>query len=126
MRTGVEKIIKWVCAGMLISGTGLLGIIALIQLSRNYTEHQVIELLNQVNGGPVSNVELLLGSPKDIISDPENMIAKLEHIGAVVPANISEYSELSFFIHRGPPYRYVLIFSLEDSKNVDHSDWCGM
>lgn len=126
MRAVVEKIIKWVCVGMLITVAGLLGIILLIQLSRNYTEHQVVELLNKVNGGPVSNVELLLGSPNDIISDPEKMTTKLEHIGAVVPANISEYSELSFFVHRGPPYRYVLIFSLPDSKNVDHSDWCGM
>jgi hypothetical protein len=122
----IEKFIKWVCVGMLITVAGFLGFILLIQFSRNYTEHQVVELLNKVNGGPVSNVELLLGSPSDIITDPEKMTAKLEYIGAVVPVNISEYSELSFFVHRGPPYRYVLIFSLPDSKNVDYSDWCGM
>lgn len=47
-------------------------------------------------------------------------------VGAQVKPELAANTILYGFIHRSPPFRYLLIYTDPNSEKVIHADWCGV
>jgi hypothetical protein len=92
-----------------------------------YTERQVVAMVATFPPGtPFSVCEAELRKPIQTITDRDELEHWLRKVTGREDYPIPEHAILHAFSHRGPPYRFILVFTDEVSRSVLQADWCGM
>lgn len=73
-------------------------------------------------GTPFTHVVQRLGSPAQTHRAAQDMAV----FGTRTDASLLTNSVLHMFIHRGPPYRWVLIYTDRESQRIVHANWKDM
>ncbi|HEY1174236.1 MAG TPA: hypothetical protein VGH19_22915 [Verrucomicrobiae bacterium] len=114
------KYLVTAAAGLLLLVAGLIG---LIEWQRWRSLREVKQVVAQIAPGtPFTNVVQQLGKPVDVIADSLYMLLR----GTRKEENFVGDKVLHMFLHRGPPFRWILIYTDKDSSRVVYADWTSM
>lgn len=101
-------------------------ILIFVYLDRS-SEQAVIRIVGELGPGtPFSEVTRRLGVPSRSDTNVQEIVQWVERLGARADLRFATNSNLHTFVHRGPPYRFVLVFTDRESNSVSHATWRGM
>jgi len=111
---------------LVIIGVGVLATVALI-VSVNYlnqkSKQAIVQLVSELKPGTsFATVKLRLGEPSQIFTNSED----LEIWGTTKDKTITTNCLLHKFMHRGIPYRWVLIYTDRNTNAVVYASWQDM
>ncbi|HEY5744060.1 MAG TPA: hypothetical protein VIS99_16165 [Terrimicrobiaceae bacterium] len=87
------------------------------------SERQVKAIVSElVPGAPLSAATARLGQPTRTVTNSDEIRAWLHQS----ESNALRDSTLYFFVHRGPPFRYVLVVTDRTSQKIQHAEWKNM
>jgi hypothetical protein len=119
----MKRFLKLLAAGLLGVLLLIAGFIGLIEWQSWRSLRQVKEVVAQmVPGTPFTNVVQQLGKPVDAITDSQYMLLR----GTRKEEGFVADKVMHMFVHRGPPYRWILIYTDKDSERVVYADWSAM
>ncbi len=118
------KILAW----LLVAAAVFIGcVIAGIELMTRNSQREVAALVQELSPGtPFSMAVQRLGQPKQVIGDADEIIFWSGKLGVNIDKKVSTESRLYIFVHEGPPFRYVVVYTDVDSEKILHTDWCHM
>jgi len=118
--TRAVKILAGVLFGAVVVVVGLIGIIE-FQTSRS--ESQVQRIVAQIPPDTLfSTVVQQLGSPIQSYTNA----AEIQAFGIIKEPNFIKNCALHMFTHRGPPSRWILIYTDQQSQRVVFAAWTHM
>jgi hypothetical protein len=127
LHTPVKKFAKILGVLLLLVLVGVIGFIAVIGFIDYRSEREVVSIVAQLKPGtPFSFAMQRLGQSMYVITNDEGIDAGLEMFGARGESRIPANSVLHAFVHRGPPYRFILVFTDRESEKIVHAEWCHM
>lgn len=119
----MKRSVKIAAAVVLAVIFGVVGFIGSIQFLYWRSERKVAAMLSAlVPGIPFSEAVTRFGQPTRTITDFEEMRA---FNGREQPGAAPE-SVLYLFVHRGLPYRWVLVFTDRAGQTIRHAEWQSM
>jgi len=119
----MERFLKLLAAGLVGVLLLIAGFIGLIEWQSWRSLRQVKQVVAQIAPGtPFTNVVQQLGKPVYVIADSPYMILR----GTRKEEGFVADKVLHMFMHRGPPYRWILIYTDKDSERVVYADWSAM
>lgn len=102
-------------------------LIAVVEFVRHRSEREVVATVAQISSGtPFSTVVQRLGQPMQTFTNAGEMVSWVEKVGSKVEPHIATNSVLHAFVHRGLPFRFILVYTDRESQKVVHADWCHM
>ncbi|MEP6672212.1 MAG: hypothetical protein ABJF10_23820 [Chthoniobacter sp.] len=111
--------------GMVVLATVLGGVAVVggIEFLRWRSERQVTAIVSElVPGAPFSAAVARLGPPTQTITDPVEMRA----FNRPIPQPVVPDSTLNLFVHRGPPFRWILVYTDKAGQRIQHAEWQNM
>jgi hypothetical protein len=125
--THVKRFAKILGVLLLVGVLCVVGFIALIELMSQRSERVVVATVAQLSPGtPFSAAVQRLGQPAQTFTNGEEIVYWAEHVGSRVEARIATNSVLHAFVHRGTPFRWILVYTDRKSQRVLYADWCHM
>lgn len=123
----VKSIVKLAGALFLLAALCVGCLVAVIEVVRYRSQKEVLSIVAQLAPGtPFSVAVQRLGRPKQIYTNDKEIISWVERVGAHVEPGLATNSILHVFVHRGPPFRYILVYTDRESQRVVYADWCHM
>jgi len=115
---GVLLLLAAICVG---------GLIAMVEFARHRSQRQVADIVAQFSPGtPFAVVLQRLGQPRQTITNGEEIVWWVEKLGSHVESRVATNSALHTFVHSGPPFRYILVYTDRESQKVVYANWCHM
>jgi hypothetical protein len=112
---------------LLLAVLCVVGLIAVIEFISHRSQREVVSTVAQLSPGtPFSSAVERLGRPTQAFTNAEEIVWWVEKNGARVEARVATNSVLHTFVHRGPPFRYILVYTDRESQRVVYADWCHM
>ena len=126
-KTPVKKSVKILGVLLLLVLLCVFGLIAVIEFVTHRSQREVVSTVSQLTPGtPFSAAVQRLGQPTQVFTNADEIVAWAERVGAHVEPRVATNSVLHTFVHHGPPFRYVLIYTDRESQRVVYADWCHM
>jgi hypothetical protein len=123
----VKKFAKILGVLLLLGVLCVLGLIAVIEFIRHRSQREVIATVAQLSPGtPFSTAVQRLGQPTQTFTNGEEIVSWVERVGSRVEARVATNSVLHTFVHSGPPFRYILVYTDRELQRVLYADWCHM
>ncbi len=123
----VKKFAKILGVLLLLVVLCVVGLIAVIELVRHRSQKEVVSTVAQLSPGtPFSVAVQRLGQPTQVFANGDEIVWWVKKLGARVEPSIATNSMLHTFVHRGPPFRYILVYTDRESHRVLYADWCHM
>ena len=123
----MKKLLKVFGAALLAGVLVVVGLIAIIEYLHRRSQREVVAIVSQLAPGvPFSMAVQRLGRPTQMFTNADEIVWWVEKNGSRVEASVATNSFLHTFVHRGPPFRFVLVYSDRESQKVVHANWCGM
>ena len=99
------------------------GLIVVVEAQTRHSQKQVSDIVAQfAPGTPFTNVVSRLGLPNSSLTNAE----EIQVFGSLNEPGIVTNSVLHMFVHRGPPYRWILIYTDKGSQKVVYAGWKSM
>ena len=112
---------------LLLVVLGVICLIAVVEFVRHRSQREVVSTVSQLTPGtPFSSAVQRLGQPTQTFTNGEEIISWIERVGARVEPRVATNSVLHTFVHHGPPFRYILVYTDRESQRVVYADWCHM
>lgn len=112
---------------LLLVALCVVGLIAVIEFVRNRSQKEVVSTVAQLSPDtPFSVAVQRLGQPTQVFTKGEEIVWWVEKVGARVDPCVATNSMLHTFVHRGLPFRYILVYTDRESQRVVYADWCHM
>jgi hypothetical protein len=124
LRTSPVKRLVKITAGVVLAAIScVVGITAVIEFLSWRSERQVTAIVSDLApGSPFSAAVARLGQPTRTITDVDEMrVFNRQGEKRAIPDSI-----LYLFVHRGPPYRWVLVYTDRASQQIQHAEWQQM
>ncbi len=119
----MQRFLKLLAASWMVVLLLIAGFIGLIELQHLWSLRQVKqEVAKIVPGMTLTNVVQQLGKPVYVLTDTQYMLMR----GTRKETNFVAGKVLHMFVHRGPPFRWILIYTDKDSERVVYADWSAM
>ena len=105
----------------------VIGLIAVVQFVTHRSQREVVSTVSQLTPGtPFSAAVQRLGQPTQTFTNGEEIVSWVERVGSHVEARVATNSVLHTFVHSGPPFRYILVYTDRESQRILYADWCHM
>jgi lysophospholipase L1-like esterase len=103
------------------------GFIAMVEFQSHRSQRDVVATIAELSPGtPFSTAMQRLGQPTQTFTNGEQIVSWLASVAPRADARLVTNLVLHVFVHQGPPYRYVLVYTDRESKGVVQTDWCAM
>ena len=123
----VKKFTKIFGVLLLLVVLGVICLIAVVEFVRHRSQRDVVSTVSQLTPGtPFSSAVQRLGQPTQTFTNGEEIISWIERVGARVEPRVATNSVLHTFVHHGPPFRYILVYTDRESQRIVYADWCHM
>jgi hypothetical protein len=123
----VKKVAKILGVLLLLVVLCVVGLIVVIEFVRHRSQKEVLSTIAQLSPGtPFSVAVQRLGQPTQTFTNGEEIVSWIERLGARVEPRVATNSVLHTFVHSGPPFRYILVYTDRESQRVVYADWCHM
>ncbi len=123
----VKKFAKILGVLLLLVVLCVIGLIAVVEFETHRSQREVISTVSQLTPGiPFSIAVQRLGQPTQTFTNDEEIVSWLERVGARVEPRVATNSVLHTFVHPGPPFRYILVYTDRESQSIVYADWCHM
>jgi hypothetical protein len=123
----VKRVAKILGVLFLVVVLCVLGLIAIVEFVTYRSQRAVVSTVAQLSPGTPFSVALQrLGQPTQTFTDGAELVSWVERVGARVEPFVATNSVLHTFVHRGPPFRYILVYTDRQSQRVVYADWCHM
>lgn len=105
----------------------VLALIAVVEFIRHRSQREVVSAVSQLTPGtPFSAAVQRLGQPEQTFTNSEEIVTWIKGVGAHVEPRVATNSVLHTFVHHGPPFRYILVYTDRELQRVVYADWCHM
>jgi hypothetical protein len=112
---------------ILLGVLGVLGLIAVIEFVRHRSEREVDGMVKELPPGTSFSIAIKrLGKPWETRTNIAEVVWWTEKLGLHVEPQVATNSLVHTFVHRGPPFRYILIYTDRAAEKITHSEWCAM
>jgi multidrug efflux pump subunit AcrB len=123
----VKRVAKILGVLFLVVVLCVLGLIAIVEFVTYRSQREVVSTVAQLPPGTPFSVALQrLGQPTQTFRDGAEILSWVEKVGARVEPQVATNSVLHTFVHCGPPFRYILVYTDGESQRVVYADWCHM
>lgn len=123
----MKKLLKGIGLLLLAVVLCVIGLIVVFGFVHHRSERAVITTVEQLSPGtPFSLAIERLGQPNKTLTNSQEIVWWAEKVGSHVEARIATNSLLHTFVHRGPPFRYILVYTDREAQKVIHADWIHM
>jgi hypothetical protein len=123
----VKTVAKILGVLLMLAVLCVVGVIAVVEFIRHRSQREVVATVAQLSPGtPFSSALERLGRPTQAFTNAEDIVWWVEQNGARVEARIATNSVLHTFVHRGVPFRYILVYTDRESQRVIYANWCHM
>ena len=123
----MKKFAKILGVLLLLAVLCVVVLIAVIEFVRHRSKDDVIDAVTQLSPGTAfSSAVKRLGRPTQVFTNAEEIVWWVEKNGSHVEPRVATNSVLHTFVHRGPPFRYILVYTDRESQRVIHANWCTM
>ena len=123
----MKKVAKILGVLLLLVLLCVIGLIAVVEFVTHRSQREVISTVSQLSPGtPFSVAMQRLGQPTQTFTNGEEIISWVERFGARVEPQVATNSLLHTFVHRGPPFRYILVYTDREAQRIVYADWCHM
>jgi hypothetical protein len=123
----VKKSTKILAALLLLVVLCIGGLIAVIEFGTHRSQREVVSTVSQLTPGTLFSAAVQrLGQPTQTFTNSEQIVSWLGKVGARIEPRIATNSVLHAFVHRGPPFRYILVYTDRKLQRVVYADWCHM
>ena len=115
--------------GALLFATALggLGLIAIVEFIRHCSPRPVMAVVGLLSPGTSFSVTMQrLGQLTQNFTNGAELVCWAEKMHSRVEANVAINSILHTFVHQGRPFRYVLVYTDQESQKVVFAEWCHM
>src|SRR5829696_8122006 len=111
----MKKVAKVLGVLSLIAVLCTAALIALVEFVSRSSQREVTSIVAQVPPGTAFSLAVQrLGKPTQTITNGEEIVSWSEKIGARLDPRVATNSVLHTFVHRGPPFRYILFIPTEN------------
>ena len=123
----MKRLAKILGGLVLVVALCIVGLIALVEFQSHRSQRQVVAVVAQLSPGtPYSAAVHLLGQPTQTLTNSEDIVSWVANVGSRIDAQVATNSLLHTFVHQGPPFRYILVYTDRNSQRVVYADWCFM
>src|SRR5690606_30365406 len=110
-----------------LAALAVVGGIGGVEFVRHRSRREVVSIVSQLTPGtPFSAAVQRLGQPTQTITSGEEIDFLVESMGARAGQGVATNSLLHTFVHDGPPFRYILVFTDQESLSIVYADWCAL
>ena len=114
------KVAGFIAGALVLCVVGFIGGIWFLS---SRSERQLNTIVSELPPGtPLSAAVTRLGQPTRIITSADEMQV-FDRAGT---HNVNPDTTLHLFVHRGPPYRWVLVYTDGSSQTIRHAEWQHM
>jgi len=106
----VKKFAETLGALLILVAICIVGLIAGVEFLKHRSQREVVATVAQLSPGtPFSAALQRLGQPTQTVTNSEEIASWIEGFGVRVEPGVATNSALHTFVHRGPPFRYILV-----------------
>ncbi len=123
----MKKFAKILAVLLLLVVICIISLVAAVEFVSHRSQREVVSTVSQLTPGTSFSAAVqLLGQPTQTFTNGEEVVFWVEKVGARVEPGVAKNSVLHTFVHDGPPFRYILVYTDRESQRIVYADWCDM